>query len=569
MQQPWHRRYDPGVPFTFAYPDWTLPELLRRSVTRFPQHTALLFYGARLSFRELDALTSRFAFALRSLGVRPGDRVALMLPNIPQAVIGYYGALKAGAIVVQINPLYVSREIEAQLADSGSETILVLDRLYPRVAAVKDRTPLKQILVTSIRDFLPLGKRLWYEVKARLDGHRVHVENRHQVYDFLTLVKAAPDDDPVPLPVSQPDDLALLQYTGGTTGVSKGVMLSHRNVVANAFQGRYWVPDFREGHEVFLGVVPFFHVYGLSTCQHIAMMTGSTLILLPRFQASEVLRTIHTHRVTILSGIPAMFMAINEFPGLDRYDLRSLRACLSGAGPLHAEVRDRFERATGVKIAEGYGLTEAGPVTHCNPIYGDRPRESIGLPFPDTDVRIVDEETGERDLPVGETGELLVHGPQVMRGYWNNRADTDAVLRDGWLHTGDLVRRDGTGFFYLMDRKKDMIKSRGENVYPREVEEILLKHPAIKDAVVVGVPDPQLGEAIKAYIVLRDGCRLSKGDLLQHCRLLLARFKVPTAIEFRQELPRSAVGKALRRLLREEETRKAGTESEPCTVGYG
>ncbi len=567
MQQPWHRWYDPGVPFTLAYPEWTLPDLLRRSVTRFPQHRALLFYGARLSFRELDALTSRFAVALRSLGVRPGDRVALMLPNIPQAIIGYYGALKAGAIVVQINPLFVSREIEAQLADSGSETILVLDRLYRRVAAVKDRTPLKHILVTSIRDFLPLGKRLLYDVKARLDGHRVHVEKQHQVFDFLTLVKAAPDDDPVPLPVPRPDDLALLQYTGGTTGVSKGVMLSHRNVVTNAFQGRYWVPDFREGHEVFLGVVPFFHVYGLSTCQHIAMMTGSTVILLPRFQTVEVLRAIHTHRVTILSGIPAMFMAINEFPTLDRYDLRSLRVCLSGAGPLSAGVRNRFERATGVKIAEGYGLTEASPVTHCNPIYGDRPRESIGLPFPDTEARIVDEETGEGDLPVGETGELLVRGPQVMRGYWHNDADTEAVLRNDWLYTGDLVRQDEMGFFHLMDRKKDMIKSRGENVYPREVEEILLKHPAIKDAVVVGVPDPHLGEAVKAHIVLRDGCRLSKGEVLQHCRQWLARFKVPTAVEFRRELPRQAVGKALRRLLRDEETRNARAESEACTVG--
>jgi long-chain acyl-CoA synthetase len=567
MQQPWHHRYDPGVPLALAYPDWTVPDLLCRSVTRFPGHTALLFYGARLSFRELDAMTSRFAFALRSLGVRPGDRVALMLPNIPQAVIGYYGTLRAGAIVVPINPLYVSREIEAQLADSGSETILVVDRLYQRVAAVKDRTPLKRILVTGIRDFLPLGKRLWYDVKARLDGHRFHVGKQHQVFDFLTLVKASPDEGPAPLPVLRPDDLALLQYTGGTTGVSKGVMLSHRNVVTNAFQSRYWVPDFREGHEVFLGVVPFFHVYGLSTCQHIAMMTGSTVILLPRFQTGEVLRTIHAHRVTILSGIPAMFMAINEFPGLDRYDLRSLRVCLSGAGPLRTDVRNRFERATGVKIAEGYGLTEASPVTHCNPVYGDRPHESIGLPFPDTDVRIVDEETGERDLPVGETGELLVRGPQVMRGYWNNRADTEAVLRDGWLHTGDLVRRDETGFFYLTDRKKDMIKSRGENVYPREVEEILLKHPAIRDAVVVGVPDAHLGEAVKAYLVLREGCRLSRGEVLQHCRPWLARFKVPTAIEFRQELPRSPGGKALRRLLRDEEMRKAGAQSEACTVG--
>jgi long-chain acyl-CoA synthetase len=341
-----------------------------------------------------------------------------MLPNIPQAVIGYYGALKAGAIVVHVNPLYVSREIEDQLVDSGSETILTLDRLYPRVAAVKDRTPLKRIIVTSVQDFLPLGKRLLYDMKARLDGHRICIGAQPQVYDFLALVKAVPEHDPAAPPAPRPDDLALLQYTGGTTGVPKGVMLTHRNVVTNAFQCRYWVPDFREGHEVFLGVVPFFHVYGLSTCQHIAMMTGSTLVLLPRFQAVEVLQAVQRYRVTILSGIPAMFMAINECLGLERYDLRSLRVCLGGAGPLYAAVQNQFERATGVKIAEGYGLTEAAPVTHCNPIYGERPPESIGLPFPDTDARIVDQETGDRNLPVGETGELIVRGPQVMHGYW-------------------------------------------------------------------------------------------------------------------------------------------------------
>lgn len=488
-----------------------------------------------------------------------------MLANIPQAVIAYYGALKAGAIVVHVNPLYVSREIEAQIRDAGSETILTLDRLYPRVAAVKERTPLKRIIVTSVRDFLPLGKRLLYDIKTRLDGHRVRVEPGPPIYDFLTLIKAAPEDAAA-FPTLRPDDLALLQYTGGTTGVPKGVMLTHRNIVANAFQCRYWVPDFREGHEVFLGVVPFFHVYGLSTCQHIAMMTGSTLVLLPRFQTVEVLRAVQRYRVTILSGIPAMFMAINEFPGLARYDLRSLRVCLSGAGPLYADVRNRFERATGVKIAEGYGLTKAAPVTHCNPIYGERPDQSIGLPFPDTEAHIVDQETGKWDLPVGETGELIVRGPQVMQGYWNNHADTEAVLRDSWLYTGDLVRQDDRGFFYLMDRKKDMIKSRGENVYPREVEEILLKHPAIKDAVVVGIPDPQLGEAVKAFVVLREGSCLTRREVIQHCRQWLARFKVPTAVEFRQELPRSAVGKALRRLLREEETRKAREKSEECAV---
>lgn len=567
MQPPWFRRYDAGVPLGLAYPEWTLLDLLRRSATQFPQHTALVFYGARLSYRELDTLTTRFALALRSLGVGSGERVALMLPNIPQAVIGYYGALKAGAIIVYTNPLYVGREVETQLADSSSQTILVVDQLYPRIRAVQDRTPLKRIIVTSAWDFLPIGKRLLARMRATLDGQPGAPQKQPPVYDFLALLKTASDGDPASLPSPRPDDLALLQYTGGTTGIPKGAMLSHRNIVANTFQCRYWVPDFREGHEVFLGVIPFFHVYGLSTCQHVAIMTGSTLILLPRFQTIEVLRAIQQYEVTIFSGIPAMFMMINECAEVDRYDLRSLRVCLSGAGPLHAEDRDRFERVTGLKITEGYGLTEASPVTHCNPVYGERPGGAIGLPFPDTEARIVHMETGDSDVPVGEPGELLIRGPQVMQGYWNNETDTQAVLRNGWLHTGDIVRQDETGFFFLMDRKKDMIKSGGENVYPREVEEILCTHPGVKDAVVVGVPDPHLGETVKAYVVLKEGGSLSKGELIQHCRQWLARFKIPRAIEFRQELPRSVVGKVLRRALREAETHEGDVEPQTRKAG--
>jgi long-chain acyl-CoA synthetase len=313
------------------------------------------------------------------------------------------------------------------------------------------------------------------------------------------------------------------------------------------------MPDCREGTEVFLGVIPFFHVYGLSTCQHLAIMTGSTLVLLPRFDVTEVLHAIQKYRVTIFSAIPMMFLKVSESPNVHRYDLRSLRICLSGASPLHAEVQDRFERLTGVKITEGYGLTEAGPVTHCNPINGKGPRGSIGIPFPDTEVRIVDLETGEKVLPIGEAGELAVRGPQVMRGYWNNEIETRGVIRNGWLYTGDIVREDENGFFFLVDRKKDMIKTRGENVYPREVEEVLFRHPAVKDAVVVGAADRQLGEAVKAYVVLYEDQSVTTQELISHCRQSLARFKVPSSIAFRHELPRTLVGKVLRRALLKEE----------------
>lgn len=532
--------------------------MLRRSVNRFPNSPALLFYGACLTYQDLDHLATRFAISLRSLGVRPQDRVAIMLPNLPQALIAYYGALLAGAVVVQINPLYVSREIEAQLNDSGSETMVALDLFHSRIEPIRDRTALRRTILTGVQDFLPPLRRLLYPIKARMSGHWTRIKKHPSMYDFLGLLKGSAEGDTSPLPSLGPDDLALLQYSGGTTGTAKGVMLTHRNLVANAFQCRYWVPDFREGHEVFLGVIPFFHAYGLSTCQHLAVLAGCPLILLPRFQITEVLEAIQKYRVTIFSGIPAMFMKLSESPKVGRYDLRSLRVCLSGASPLRAEVQDRFRRLIGVEISEGYGLTEASPVTHCNPVYGEHPEGSIGVPFPDTDVRLVDLDSGERAVPAGGLGELVVRGPQVMQGYWNKPSETHSVLRDGWLYTGDIAREDARGFFYLVDRKKDMIKSRGETVYPREVEDVLCGHPAVQDAVVVGVPDPLLGEAVKAYVVLADGHRLSEQELIGYCRQGLAKFKVPSTVEFRQELPRTFVGKALRRVLREEAAPKVG-----------
>lgn len=556
MQGAWINRYDLGVPASVNYPAWTVPDLLRHSADRFSNSPALLFYGTCISYGELDDLTTRFALALRQLGISRGDRVALMLPNIPQTVIAYYGILKAGAVVVPTNPLYVEREIQTQLTDAGVETMVVLDLLYSRVRTVKETTTLpKRIIVTSIRDYLPFFKRLLYPIKARFAKRWVSVENAPPVYDFIELLRTPPakgTGDSAGLPLVRPTDLAQLQYTGGTTGTPKGVMLTHRNVVVNTLQGRYWSPDFRDGQEIFLGAIPFFHCYGMATCQNLAIATGCPIVLLPRFHADEVIKAIHTHRITMFSGVPMMYSMIVEHPDASRYDLRSLRVCLSGASPLPADVQERFEDLTGARISEGYGLTEAGPTTHCNPLLGEHPPSSMGLPFPDTEARVVDSDTGLEDVPDGETGELIVRGPQVMQGYWNKEDETHAVLRDGWLCTGDLVRRDDRGYFYFVDRKKDIIKSRGETVYPREVEEALRQHPAVSEAAVVGIADHNYGEVIKAYVVVKPGLHVTEQELITHCAGLLARYKIPSTVEFRQELPRTVIGKVLRRTMRAE-----------------
>lgn len=565
MKRPWISRYAAGVPASVDYPEWAVPDLLRHSTARAPDSSALLFYGSRISYRDLDDLATRLAFALRRLGVRQGDRVALMLPNIPQAVIAYYSVLKAGAIVVPTNPLYVERELQIQVMDSGSDTIVALDLFYPRIQAVKTATSLpKRIIITSIRDFLPPLKKFLYPLKARLAKRWISAPTGPSIYDFLELLNTTSTmngDHLSDLPSVHPDDLAQLQYTGGTTGIPKGVMLTHRNVVVNTLQGRAWDPHFQDGRELFLGAIPFFHCYGQSTCQNLAIATGCPIILLPRFHPDEVVKTIHTHRATVFSGVPMMFAKITEFPHVERYNLRSLRVCLSGASPLPAEVQERFERTTGVRIAEGYGLSEAGPTTHCNPLEGTHPPGTMGLPFPDTEARVVDAETGLQDVPDGEAGELIVKGPQVMRGYWNKEEDTQAVLRDGWLFTGDLVRRNDEGYFFFVDRKKDIIKSRGETVYPREVEEVLLQHKAVSEAAVVGVQDHLYGEIVKAYVVRKAGSFVTEQELLQHCARWLALYKIPSAVEFRQELPRTVIGKVLRRTMRDEAVRVSEAET--------
>ncbi|MBI3607482.1 MAG: long-chain fatty acid--CoA ligase [Nitrospirae bacterium] len=554
MERRWVQAYERGVPPTLIYPPTPLQSFLEASARRYPSRPALVFYGRRVTYRDLDVATNRFANTLSGFGIRKGDRVAIMLPNLPQSVIAYYGALKLGAVVVQVNPLYVDREIEQQVNDAEARAIVALDLFYPRIAPIRSKTALERIILTNVGDFLPWYLKLVYPLKAKREGTWVRVRKAPPLYDFCSLLGAS--SDAAPNVTVEPRDLALLQYTGGTTGVPKGVMLTHQNLVANTLQCRHWMPSLRDGAEVFMGAIPFFHVYGMTACMNLSIATGGTIVLLPRFATKDVLKAIVSHRVTIFMGVQAMYVAINNFQDVGRYDLSSIRICISGAGPLHAEVQERFEALTGGKVVEGFGLSEASPVTHVNPIFGARKKGTIGLPLPDTDAKLIDLETAEREVPIGQPGELMVKGPQVMKGYWKRPEETAAVLNDGWLRTGDVATMDADGYFAIVDRKKDMIKTKGENVYPREVEEALYRHPKVKDAVVVGIPEAFSGEVIKAYIVLKDGETATEEEILDFCVRELAKFKVPKTVEFRPDLPKTIVGKVLRRVLLEEERKK-------------
>jgi long-chain acyl-CoA synthetase len=561
--RPWTRSYEPGVLPSLTYPDSTLGNVLAQTAQKFPNQTALLFFGKKISYGELDKQVNQFAQALIGLGVRKGDRVAIMLPNIPQMVIAYYGTLRSGAVAVPTNPLYHEHELEVQLKDSGAETLVAVDMFFPIIDHVLKKTSVKKLILCGIKDYLPFPLNLLYPIKARIDKQWVSVKRVPPIFDFMSLLGKAPST-PVSADIS-PDDTALLQYTGGTTGVPKGAILTHRNLVVNASQSRAWLTLRNEGEERILCVIPFFHVYGMTTAMNLGVLIGAELILLPKFHTKEVLQMINKHRPTIFPGIQAMYLAIGNYAGISKYDLTSLKAAISGAGPLMREVQDRFEQLTKARIVEGYGLSEASPVTHANPIFGKRKLGTIGLPWPDVEARIVDIETGEKIVPLGEAGELVVKGPQVMKGYWNKPEETAQALRGGWLHTGDIAKMDEDGYFTIVDRIKDMIKTVGENVYPREVEEVLFAHPKVKDAVVVGIPQEFLGEEIKAYIVLKEGVTATAAEIIQFCREQLSKFKVPKEVEFRTELPKTLVGKVLRRVLRDEEMKKSNAKR----VGHG
>lgn len=558
MEKAWLKHYDRGVPHSLSYPSIPLQQFLTDTARKYPDRPALIFFNHSIPYHELHALADRFAAALQKLGVRKGDRVALYLPNCPQFVISYYGALRAGAIVVPFNPLYVAREVELLLNDSGAAVLVTLSRFYPTVREVRARTPVKQVIVTNIKEYFPpLLKLLFTLAREKRDGHRVDISGEANTHWFPEVLAKAPTE-PSPAAVD-PHETAVLMYTGGTTGIPKGAELTHRNLVTNAIQVRHWMADIQEGKEVIMTALPLTHSYAMTVCMNQAVSLGATQILIPNpRELDTVLKAIHKHKPTLFPGVPTLYVAINNHPDVQKqkYDLRSINACISGAAGLPAEVQTDFQRITGGKLVEGYGLTEASPVTHCNPIQSGGKIGSIGLPFPDTEAKVVDLETGERDLAPGEIGELAIRGPQVMKGYWNRPDETRVVLRNGWLYTGDIAKMDTEGFFSIVDRKKDMIIVSGFNVYPREVEEVLYMHPKVKVAAVAGIAHPKRGETVKAWVVLKEGETASAEELLEFCKERLARFKVPSEVEFRTELPMTMVGKVLRRYLVEDEAKK-------------
>jgi long-chain acyl-CoA synthetase len=541
MERPWLRFYEDGVPPNIEYPRIPLYQVLDDTAREFPSLDAVIFQGRGIKYRELAGWTRDLASGLHQIGVKRGQRVAIMLPNCPQYIVAYYAILKLGGVVVNVNPMYVERELEFQLNDAGAQTILAARDLLPRLEAVKGKTPLKTVILTDPDEHVG---------KEGSMGQRKSAGT--EALEYADLLKKGKSQGP-PILSIDPDEVALLQYTGGTTGFSKGAMLTHYNLVSDVVQCVSWNVGAQKGEERMLAVLPFFHVYGMTVTMNEAIYLAATIILLPRFQVDDCLEAINKYQPTRFPGVPTMYIGIINHPRVKEYNISSIKVCSSGSAPLPVEALRRFEELTGGKISEGYGLTEASPVTHANPFSGKRKVGSIGLPRPDTDAKVVDLETGEKDLPPGEEGELCIRGPQVMKGYWNRPEETAKTLRNGWLYTGDIAKMDEEGYFYIVDRKKDMIICGGFNVYPREVEEALYLNPKILEAAVLGVPDPYRGETVKAFVVLKPGEKPTAEEIIEFCRQNLARFKVPAQVEFRKELPKSHVGKVLRKVLREEE----------------
>lgn len=553
-ERPWLKHYPAEVAPAYEYPKHNLGLILKHTAAKFPHQPALDFMGYQMCYEPLFEQARRFASGLLELGVQRGDRVAIMLPNCPQMLIAYYGTLLMGGVVVMTNPLYQEGELTHQMRDSGAIVMVTLDILLTRVLQVKKHTSIAHVLVGSIADYLPFPKGWLYRLKARKDGQNLQIPKLPYVHRMPEWLKQQ-SSSIANAEVDAEQDIAMLQYTGGTTGVAKGVMLTHLNLLSNTVQSSKWFYRSRMGQEKFLAALPCFHVFGLTVLLNLSVYLGGELILMPRFDVKQVLTNIHRKKATIFPGAPTMYIAINHNKDVKKYDLSSIRACVSGSALLPLEVQETFESLTGGRLIEGYGLTETSPITHANNIWEYRKIGSIGIPFPDTEAAIVNSDTGER-LHVGEIGEIIVRGPQVMKGYWNRPEETEAVLKEGWLYTGDMGRMDEEGYFYIVDRKKDLINASGFKVYPRDVEETLFEHPDVKEAVVIGVPDAYRGETVKAFIVLKDGSDVTKEQIMDWCRGRLAAFKVPRIIEYRTELPKTMIGKVLRRKLIEEELTK-------------
>jgi long-chain acyl-CoA synthetase len=565
MDKPWLRYYDEGVPASIDYPPIPLDRFLSDAAAKHPDHTATIFgamggsrlMDAKLTYRQLNEAVDRFAAGLQQLGVTKGARVAIMLPNCPQFIIAAYATWRIGGIVVCCNPLYVPREIEHLVNDSGAETFVVMSQFYERVKHVRPATGLKRVIVTNVKEYFPGLLRLLFTVaKEKKEGHKVDISADADTDWFQKIMQDAP---PRPTPVdTEPEDVAVLIYTGGTTGGPKGAQLTHMNLVSNATALNLWAKS-KEAGDTMLSVMPFFHAYGLTASMNTPIVNANTIVLIPNPRdIVHVLKSIETHRVTYYPGVPTMFVGFLNFPDRDQYDLTSLRFAVSAAAPLPPEVQQQFQEVTGGRMMEAYGLTETSPCATMDPI--DSPRHhSLGVPLPDTEVAIADVETGSQMLPPGEIGEIIIRGPQVMKGYWNLPTETANALRigpdgqPGWFYSGDIGYMDPDGYFHIADRKKDMIIAGGYNIYPADVEAVLFEHPKVKEAAVIGVPHERLGETVKAFVVLKEGTTATADEIIDFCRERMAAYRVPRIVEFRDDLPKSMIGKILRRELREEE----------------
>ncbi len=547
----WVRHYPPKVPPTVEVPNLLLTEFIEQSVQTWPDRTALVYYGARWSYRRFWAETERLAAQFAREGVGPGDRVALYLPNCPAYPVAFFATLRLGASVVQVSPLYLGQDLVRLLRDSEPKVLVTLEILYPNYDRVRREAPVPVQFVARLRDLYPWHLRPFVNTVLRRQKQPTEFPAHPEVRSWRSAVRAA---GAAPMWKGDPaTTVAVLQYTGGTTGRPKAAMLSHRNLVANVVQARAWNTRRTPGDEVVMAAIPFFHIYGLTIALLLGLADGATVVLQTRPEIRELLKLIDRYRPTQFPGVPALYQAFNHQPDIAKYHLRSVRFCMSGSAPLPIEVARRFEALTGAPLFEGDGLSEASPATHANPIDGERREGSIGLPLPNTWQRVVDAETATEELKNYEVGELEVKGPQVMLGYYHQPEETRQVLRDGWLRTGDIALIDDDGYAFVIDRKKDMINVGGMKVYPREVEEVLFQHPAVADVAAIGVPDAERGEVVKAFVVLRPGTTASGEELIRFVRERIAHYKAPRTVEFRDSLPRSGIQKVLRRVLRDGE----------------
>ncbi len=554
----WLTHYDKGVPVSIDYPKIPLHQLLEDSARKFPDQACTIFKGARISYKKMDEITDKISAALAALGVKKGDRVGIFIPNTPQFVMAYFGILKAGGVVVAINPLYTPTEIEYQVNDAGIEVMFVMSNFYKNVKALQPNTKIKTLIVTNIKETLPpVLSVLFTLAKEKKGGFRVEGSLQEGDFWLKSLISKYSAADRPPL-VIMPDDVALFQYSGGTTGVSKAAVALHRNVVANSLQLKNWLKPLGEKNEITLMAIPLFHVYGMVAGMNSGIAGGYSLVMVPNARdIPDVLENIDKYHPTVFPGVPTLYNALNNNKEVlaGKHDLSSIKACVSGSAPLMRETKEKFEKLSGGVVFEGYGLSEAPTATHCNPLQGANKTGSIGMPLPDVDCKIISLDDGVTELSTGDVGELVVRGPQVMKGYHNMPTETANALRnlgdggDPWLFTGDIARMDEDGYFYIVDRKKELIKPGGYQVWPREVEEVITANPKVLEAGVAGIPDPYRGETVKAWIVLKPGQSMTEDEVKAFCKEKLAAYKVPTHIEFRDELPKTTVGKILRREL--------------------